>query len=100
MEMVEQLGSTALTQPGHILSFVSHALRSPAETSSYVKADRQTLSPHLNGLRIVDDADDAVADAADDGNDSDDEGADDCQETALNLLLATLEGMYCLLKPS
>lgn len=96
MEMVEQLGSTALTQPEHILSFVAHALRSPEETSPNDKPDRQTLSPHLNGLRIVDDADDVAADLADDGNDSDDEGADDYQETALNLLLATLEGTYCL----
>ncbi|KAG8987769.1 hypothetical protein FRB90_003165, partial [Tulasnella sp. 427] len=99
MEMVDQLGSTVLSDPQHVLSFVSHSIRSARETYDEglvvpKRKERGKASRHgMAALRIVGDDDDEeveVTENKDDG-DSDDEGPEDLLSTALNLLLATLE---------
>lgn len=98
MEMVEQLGSTVLSDPQHVLSFVSHSIRAAEESSETTKVQKprgssNTPSQGMASLRIVDHDEDEglrVTEAEED-EDSDDEGPDDLIATALNLLLATLE---------
>lgn len=98
MEMVEQLGSTVLSDPQHVLSFVSHSIRSAQESADDMKVRKrnQSAKPPSQGiasLRIVeDDEDEGPGMAEAEEEDSDDEGPDDLLATALNLLLATLEG--------
>lgn len=98
MEMVEQLGSTVLSDPQHVLSFASHSIRSAQESADDIKVRKRNRSakPPSQGmasLRIVEDDEDEVPGTAEAREeDSDDEGPDDLLATALNLLLATLEG--------
>ncbi|KAG8987795.1 hypothetical protein FRB90_003143, partial [Tulasnella sp. 427] len=99
MEMVDQLGSTVLSDPQHVLSFVSHSLRSARETydeglvvpkrKEKGKASRQGMA----ALRIVDEDQEEEVEVTEneDDDDSDNEGPEDLLSTALNLLLATLE---------
>ncbi|KAG8918949.1 hypothetical protein FRC01_001559, partial [Tulasnella sp. 417] len=98
MEMVEQLGSTVLSDPQHVLSFVSHSIRAADESSGTGKVQKPRSSSKtpiqgIAGLRIVgqhEDEGSRVIEAEED-EDSDDEGPNDLIATALNLLLATLE---------
>jgi len=96
MEMVEQLGSTALTQPQHILSFIAHAI-DPSNTpgpKKKEKADQKgSAGLRLDDLRIVETDSDDEGDPLRLEDDSDDEdGPEDLTSTAVNLLLAVLEG--------
>lgn len=99
-QLLDSAGSSnILSKPGHILSFIKHTLDptavSPprAERNSRRKADG---SLNLEDLRIVSEEDDFS-----DGEDSDNEmpegtnipADDEMTETAINLLLAILEGM-------
>ncbi|KAG8934490.1 hypothetical protein FRC02_009837 [Tulasnella sp. 418] len=89
MEMVDQLGSTALTQPEHILTFVAVVLKPKpsAAQSGKQHVNRSKTGLGFEDLRIVEtEEEDGDSDA-----DSDDEGPDDMLVTALNLLLAVLE---------
>lgn len=99
MEMVEQLGSAVLSDPQHVLSFVSHSIRAAEESSETTKVPKSRGPPKppsqgIASLRIVEQNDDEGSRVieADEDEDSDDEGPDDLIGTALNLLLATLEG--------
>ena len=86
-----------LRKPEHILSFVKHALGSQAAhgTSSTLNKTQHSRGLGLEDLKIVDKAEDFG------DNDSDDEpgelGSDQAENsmtgTAINLLLAILEGM-------
>ncbi|KAG8908162.1 hypothetical protein FRB99_008705 [Tulasnella sp. 403] len=93
MEMVDQLGSAAMTKPEHVLAFISHALRTSQENVRKGPKDGSKKGASKSGLaslRIVEE-EDGESDSDDDAEDSDDEGPSDMLETALNLLLAVLE---------
>lgn len=100
LEMVEQLGSGALTQPDHVISFVAHALRPDDEDQTkkqkYKNVNGAATVPvpnvALRSLRIVELEDPAAVPEEEDNEDSDDESDDDLLDTGLNLLLAVLEG--------
>ncbi|KAG9038544.1 hypothetical protein FRB95_000765 [Tulasnella sp. JGI-2019a] len=94
LEMVDQLGSTVLSNPEHILSFVSHALRSEGEKNADVVPGMKASvlasdTTSRDSLFIVEPKNAVKAD--DEEEDSDDESDNDLIETALNLLLAVLE---------
>ncbi|KAH7916099.1 hypothetical protein BJ138DRAFT_1122026 [Hygrophoropsis aurantiaca] len=91
--------SNILSKPEHILSFVKHALESANAAETNTGAQRQKKSGsglRMEDLRIVPEEEETVSE----GGDSDDEEAgaegtsatdDDMTETAISLLLATLE---------
>lgn len=90
----ESSTTNILRKPEHILSFVKHVLGSYATpgTSSTLNKAKQSRGLGLEDLKIVDEAEDF-----EDG-DSDDEPAELAGDhnmfgTAINLLLAILEGM-------
>lgn len=86
-----------LRKPEHILSFVKHALESQAasSTSSTLKKAQPSRGLALDDLKIVDSAEDFGDSDSDDepeelGND---QAENSMTGTAINLLLAILEGM-------
>lgn len=105
-QLSESAGSSnILSQPEHILSFIKHALGStiiaPPQANQRTQPKAEA-SLSLKDLRIVPEKDDFT-----DEGDSDDETPeasgvsvdDEMTETAVNLLLAILEGMN-LFKPT
>lgn len=95
LEMIEKLGSSILENVQHVLSFIAHALEPTATSHFEALKDRATRSstPGLEGLRIVDNDDDYGNDAhSPDSLESGDPVAQDLAFTAVNLLLAVLEG--------
>lgn len=85
LEMVEQLGSSILTQPEQILSFVSHALEPT------VVEEQASTKSHSKGVSVK------ITQGDSDDEDGDEDegglgGGDDVIFTALNLLLSILEG--------
>ncbi|KIJ70504.1 hypothetical protein HYDPIDRAFT_143972 [Hydnomerulius pinastri MD-312] len=101
MQMQSQLSGNStstniLKKPEHILLFVKHALETSATAPSIATTQKTSRGLGLDDLRIVPEDEDKLPE---DG-DSDDEqpgeangnpGEDDMTETAINLLLATLE---------
>ncbi|KDQ15352.1 hypothetical protein BOTBODRAFT_624950 [Botryobasidium botryosum FD-172 SS1] len=86
MEMVDQLGSTILTQTDHILSFIAHALEpSVIPTSKPPNSGK----PKGNGLSLDDLK--FVEPDSDDEEEEEGDGGNDMVFTAVNLLLSILE---------
>lgn len=108
MQMQNQLSSAEsgfdiLKKPGHLLSFVKHALETavqkPAERTTSAKPKAEN-GLKLEDLRIVDVEEDDEENVEGDSDDEDEpsaprEGSDEeMTSTALNLLLSILEGMH------
>lgn len=110
LEMIEKLDSTIiLGNAQHILSFIAHTLEpkaAPAPSKAPVHSHREATSSsrglRLDDLRIVD-SDDEDEVSEDENGESEIEGQPTTQDllfTALNLLLAVLEGaQYYFSKP-
>lgn len=90
LEMVQQLGSTILTEPQHILSFIAHALEPPPEKPRRERVTSRSITSHPN-LRITD----VDSDDEDEGTEEaiDDDVGDGMIFTSVNLLLSILEGL-------
>lgn len=90
--MIEKLGTSILENTQHILSFIAHAL----EPAPSLRPEAQNIDvPSLHGwrfggLRIVDNSDDDEYNAP--APENGDYGSQDLTFTAVNLLLAVLEG--------
>ncbi|KAF9247101.1 hypothetical protein BU15DRAFT_69941 [Melanogaster broomeanus] len=84
-----------LSKPEHILIFVKHALETPVSASAVPKKTGQSGGLGLDDLRIVhneeEDLKDGDSDDEEPGGMNDNPGEDNMIETAINLLLATLE---------
>jgi hypothetical protein len=95
LEMIEKLGSSILENVQDVLSFIAHALEPTATSQSEARKDEATRSrsPRPDSLRIVDNDDDYEYDArAPDSLESGHFVPQDLAFTAVNLLLAVLEG--------
>ncbi|KAG8846167.1 hypothetical protein FRB96_002066 [Tulasnella sp. 330] len=92
LEMVDQLGSAVLSNPEHILSFVSHALQPDNEEKPQAGpaiSNPTNIVASLESLFVVEP--NASPNVNHEDEDNDDESDTDLIETALNLLLAVLE---------
>lgn len=101
LEMVQQLGSTILTQPQHILSFIAHALEPPPSKKDPHRRDARAPKTAggglgINDLRIVevdsDDEDEDSGQGLGELEDDNDDVGDGMIFTSVNLLLSILEG--------
>lgn len=105
LEMIEKLDSSILGNAQHILSFIAHTLEPTPVSNVSAPPSLEASSGRglrLDDLRIVDSDDEDESEDPDEGEaDSDDEGpaeadglpaSQDLLFTALNLLLAVLEG--------
>lgn len=112
LEMIEKLDSSILGNAQHILSFIAHTLEPTPAPNVSAPSSLEASSVHglrLDDLRIVDSDDEDESEDTDGGEaDSDDEGlpeadglpaSQDLLFTALNLLLAVLEGTLLFLVP-
>ena len=95
LEMIEKLGSSILENVQHILSFIAHALE-PAAISRSEAQDIGVLRRRalkLDDLQIIDRDDEGEYRVpAPDGSENSDPSSQDVAFTAVNLLLAVLEG--------